>query len=726
MIDKIKKILLIDNDADWEEIVTKSWNKMEEVSHIDVEVDLRKIETKAPKPFDDELKLLETELLACDKLQNYDLIFLDLYLTETSHGEPEPSGQKVLEMFKKFEERFIYVPPVIILSGSHNLDRALKLTREYGAFDYLCKSALRKLGKEIKEKKWEDRLNEDLGLAQFIENRNLKAGVMAVKRIAENQPERFWFGNKVYAIVDHLKIHALGVWKILYYLLKNSPIIKNGVLKRDENLYILLMSALLHDIGHCGNEQYSLPVEVRSLHGLISDYLINEDPLHYGFVDFPSTKIEEFTKKDEFAQAVGLISKYHEGKVPITKDQKRFFNKNLWDLELFELYYNSMCFEEECEKRLKEKYQMWEMNLLLALLMFADATHISRERVGEEEVVETRLQTLKREGTYWLQKILIRIDSYLSQVAQMPGIGVSNLQIFKEEIGKLFKLDNKTFDNWLIESEDDARRWYQKLQTIVPIYDHDFLKQIEYVSFLKKQEKHYDKHFPILNYPDFVTSPFVIEYVLDKSFSGKKEVIEEFIKKDLSFELERIGDIVNKKWDGFPISKEALFLEVKTETEEKMVRNIGRISELFRENDLGQKDRESLRILDDIVEEIERILRKSEWQINSGEELQEKVKIDSLNINCIPGAPTDNCYPILVVYCIGKDNFQQRLQECVNCAGIYCHGTNRFVLFVTDKWNTSDWKNIADHPFRFLHRKFKVYFIRVLVEPKGLTITRFY
>jgi hypothetical protein len=58
------------------------------------------------------------------------------------------------------------------------------------------------------------------------------------------------------------------------------------------------------------------------------------------------------------------------------------------------------------------------------------------------------------------------------------------------------------------------------------------------------------------------------------------------------------------------------------------------------------------------------------------------------NINAIPSAVMGKCHSELVVACLNRDSFNERLREMIYCAGVYCKGKNEKVMFFTSKWDS--------------------------------------
>ncbi|MEM1557757.1 MAG: hypothetical protein QXL27_01005 [Candidatus Bathyarchaeia archaeon] len=104
----------------------------------------------------------------------------------------------------------------------------------------------------------------------------------------------------------------------------------------------------------------------------------------------------------------------------------------------------------------------------------------------------------------------------------------------------------------------------------------------------------------------------------------------------------------------------------------------------------------------------------------SGEDLVKRIRVPS-GINVIPGIPGAPCYPILLVFIVGADSTRKRLTEACHHAGIYCRCKNRFIIFVTTKWDDREWM-VHEQAFRFLRRECKLTALRV--DAKDPTVIR--
>ncbi len=59
--------------------------------------------------------------------------------------------------------------------------------------------------------------------------------------------------------------------------------------------------------------------------------------------------------------------------------------------------------------------------------------------------------------------------------------------------------------------------------------------------------------------------------------------------------------------------------------------------------------------------------------------------------NCIPGNPTNQCHPELVVYCYDKDSLTDRMAKMVHHLTTDCPNT-RLAVLVTSLWNPNIWR----------------------------------
>jgi len=57
-------------------------------------------------------------------------------------------------------------------------------------------------------------------------------------------------------------------------------------------------------------------------------------------------------------------------------------------------------------------------------------------------------------------------------------------------------------------------------------------------------------------------------------------------------------------------------------------------------------------------------------------------------INYIPSKQKGDCCPILIGVCYDKDNFENRVMECLDHASINCSAINREIFIFTTQWNS--------------------------------------
>jgi len=66
------------------------------------------------------------------------------------------------------------------------------------------------------------------------------------------------------------------------------------------------------------------------------------------------------------------------------------------------------------------------------------------------------------------------------------------------------------------------------------------------------------------------------------------------------------------------------------------------------------------------------------------------------NINVIPAeAGVLECKDVLLAFCLGEDNFDERLRQIVYHSRFYCPST-RLVVLITSKWDEDIW---VDHAY---------------------------
>ena len=66
------------------------------------------------------------------------------------------------------------------------------------------------------------------------------------------------------------------------------------------------------------------------------------------------------------------------------------------------------------------------------------------------------------------------------------------------------------------------------------------------------------------------------------------------------------------------------------------------------------------------------------------------------NVNSIPGEPTDQCYPTLMVAIGSIDNVEARILEAAYHINVSCPSKNIKVIFEVAKWKSETWRNHAN------------------------------
>lgn len=66
------------------------------------------------------------------------------------------------------------------------------------------------------------------------------------------------------------------------------------------------------------------------------------------------------------------------------------------------------------------------------------------------------------------------------------------------------------------------------------------------------------------------------------------------------------------------------------------------------------------------------------------------------NVNSIPGEPTDQCYPILMVAIGSLDSIEARILEAAYHVKVSCPGKNKKVIFEVAKWDSETWRKHAE------------------------------
>jgi mRNA-degrading endonuclease YafQ of YafQ-DinJ toxin-antitoxin module len=113
------------------------------------------------------------------------------------------------------------------------------------------------------------------------------------------------------------------------------------------------------------------------------------------------------------------------------------------------------------------------------------------------------------------------------------------------------------------------------------------------------------------------------------------------------------------------------------------VSEVVEVVEQYVDQDLGD-------MLQPLAEVVSRTL--NQWMTSGIPPVVVSLPANATNINVIPadGRPAE-CKDILLVFCLGDDDFNERLQQTVYHGCFYCPST-RMAIMITSKWDEAVWR----------------------------------
>ena len=209
-------------------------------------------------------------------------------------------------------------------------------------------------------------------LTEKIQNQILREKIIEYIKAWENA----WVGMQLPQMIDHSETHCQNLLGIAEQLLLQLP---DDFLSERE-IYVLIASIWLHDIGHSETIEYKdgelpkwlKPNEIRKKHNHLTYQRIKNNPSDFGFIEF-----------DEEAQVIATVCKYH----------------RQLDIEAEELANKNNLHGEKIRPQ-----------LLAGLVRLIDACDIGIRRAGNERFRKLRLQITENEipkFENWLEKIEI-------------------------------------------------------------------------------------------------------------------------------------------------------------------------------------------------------------------------------------------------------------------------------------------------------------------------------
>ncbi|MFQ6072101.1 MAG: hypothetical protein ACE5KT_05290 [Methanosarcinales archaeon] len=337
--------------------------------------------------------------------------------------------------------------------------------------------------------------------------------------------EYIWIGDQIPEVVEHSHGHSRRLLEYAADLLE-PQFKKNPKFLEDHELYLLICSLWLHDIGHTGLEfKYKgkpLPISmfpslVRKFHNLISyDRILN--------LDYLPTKEER--------EAVALISKYHRKALPLLRSENEWKDKDFEELKVPPL--------EQAVNSVKFKGKNISSNrlvLLCAILRVLDGLDVQHDRVINEYYWQERKQRTKEEVKHYhnlLSKKFQKVDECCK--VWENAIDTQDEKELKELETKIEKMQN----NIIIGLKD----WMQKQNTKQAIVDLNDLSLIDRITFKMTTEAHFLKHSRVkLVYLTYDDTKYKINLVFDEKASLRDDAKEE-IAKEIWEEIEAVKEIL--------------------------------------------------------------------------------------------------------------------------------------------------------------------------------------
>ena len=67
------------------------------------------------------------------------------------------------------------------------------------------------------------------------------------------------------------------------------------------------------------------------------------------------------------------------------------------------------------------------------------------------------------------------------------------------------------------------------------------------------------------------------------------------------------------------------------------------------------------------------------------------------DFNLIPSKRKGRCHTLLIGVCYDRDNFEERIRECLNHASLQCNGINQEIFIISTQWNSFTLQKFKGH-----------------------------
>lgn len=412
-----------------------------------------------------------------------------------------------------------------------------------GFFDYnenKQEYLLNAFGKLVSEKYQQERYRRyGYGIPLLDEFKN--HGLREKLESKLNEWEHLWLGDQIPETVEHARYHSHRLLELAYYFLKFTELQLS-----DEELFLLISSIWLHDIGH-SQLSYKLPsgynlriaefpTLVRKWHNLFSSHRIEEKEL----LDDKAT-----------SNSVALICKYHRNKMPL-------FGNDSWKEKIFDkisVEPLAKFLDREELKVYGRRIDKEKIFLVASLLRFIDACDVQADRVVTEEYRRAREARTDEEIRYYLELLEERktlwantpcsskFDSLHKEIKEFGG-KYANL---KDMWGAMTKEAKKEMEDEADHIQDEIIKELKKVMDdnkISLIEKQQLIYSLgllDKVVFKKEQERHFIKHSGIkVVYLGKETDGIAIYLVAGEDAS--KEDVEDVAKEIYEKEYKGKGD----------------------------------------------------------------------------------------------------------------------------------------------------------------------------------------
>ncbi|GEM_PF-6214336 len=347
---------------------------------------------------------------------------------------------------------------------------------------------------KIFEPIWDDILQIISGPYRYMPSTlydmNIKPEYLSVLESSIPILANMWSADRIPETVEHSAGHSRRIVERFSYLMKSSDFISDWVPQdmKDEFVFIIVLAAYLHDIGHTiaefmGKPVFMFPEIVRAYHHVFSVYMLEHYAEDMGVKK--NEHIDEETWK-RLIDSVYLVSLYHRKSMHLAnaKDHGDSYFAGLFGQGIYEKYMPLMI-EHERFKRLPEN---WQEMVLRASILF--------KMLDEIDVQIDR-----------------SVDAYFEQARNlMTGLEAQAIERYLKAAEKIEHRYEKVDVKKLLVQ--DQSLWY----------DHS-LALFSAMLFKKEQKKHFDKHKAILGVVPSYSKGKLVVYI-----KVADEYLHEFVK----------------------------------------------------------------------------------------------------------------------------------------------------------------------------------------------------